>query len=400
MAAASASRLALLLALAAGASAQWSQFTRCQISGTCVSYVLSFTGMQPDTWWSLGTTIPAGLAIAAALNDRANGINLGDIGTIVAGTQSTQVGNNYVLIQRTDNMNLIFRAGDPGVPDFNTDPKNGYFNGPYPGSATSAALLATTNVYMEYSGATTVAEANLIGQRIVANKVKLCADIINRLPSADPWMDGVDVAIKLPVAFPAGPTPLASAIPSVAAGKAATVSNILFVFNIYGVPSTTLASAAGRASLSSALAAAIMVGPNVVANSGSSTGAVSTGRAFDMSTIISSTLTPVTLALTSSGGSSVFYPTSRRLSGAAAATAAAEDEDEAGARSLQQAAPIEWHASVTFASPQVAFQVGKLLITNTIQWGTLLGTELTALDPTNFPAGTVQTGLAQPIMYP
>ena len=208
-------------------------------------------------------------------------------------------------------------------------------------------------------------------------------------------MDGVAVAINLPVSFPAGPTPLASAIPSVAAGAAATVNSILFVFNIYGVSSATLASAAGRNALSTALAAAIMVGPNLVANSGSSTGAVSTGRAFDMTTIISTPLAPVTLALTSSGGSTVFYPTSRRLLGEAAAA------EEAGARGLQAAAaPIEWHVSVVFATPQVAYQVGQLLITNVIQWGTLLATELSTVNPTDFPAGTVQTSLAQPIMYP
>ena len=170
--AALAAGLAAAALLAAPASAQWSQNTRCQLTGTCVTYVLSFTSMQPDTWWSLGTTIPAGKAVGDALNNPANGVNLGDVGTIVEATQTTQVGNNYVLIQRTDNNNLIFRAGDPGVPGSNTDSGVGYFNGPFPGSATAAALLATTNVYFEYSGATTVAEANTIGQRIVANKVR------------------------------------------------------------------------------------------------------------------------------------------------------------------------------------------------------------------------------------
>ena len=165
----------LLLAAALTASlarAQWNQFSRC-LTSPCVTFVLSFTGMQPDTWWSLGTTIPANAAVVAALNNPANGVNLGDITPIVAGTQTVQVGNNLVLVQRMDNNNLIWRAPDPAVPGSLSDPNAGSFNGPQPGSASAAALLATTNVYYQYSGATTVAEANLIGSRIAANKVRV-----------------------------------------------------------------------------------------------------------------------------------------------------------------------------------------------------------------------------------
>jgi hypothetical protein len=224
--------------------------------------------------------------------------------------------------------------------------------------------------------------------------------------------------MTLPVGFPAGPTPLPSAMPSTPAGARATSNVIDFVFNIYGVPSATLISASARAALSSALAAAIMIGPNLVANGGGSSGGESTGRAFDMVTLVNSPLAPTTLTITSSGGSSVLYPTSRRLS-------VAEDE-HASLRALQAGVPIEWHAQVAFTSPSVAYQVGvqlnseaatpsprhvsanavrplntiRILAANTIQWATTLATQLMTQDAADFPPGKVVTSLAQPILYP
>ena len=394
---ASALRLPVLAAGAAAAAAQWNQFTRCALTGTCVTFTLSLSNVQPSAFWSLGTTIPFSEEVVEALNLPANGVNMGDIGNIIPGSQTNQVGLNYVLIQRTDNGDLIYRGADPQVAGSIADTKVGFFNGGGPQYVSQQALLATTNVYYQYSGATTVDEANKIGSRIFINKAKICDHLVAQLAAyqSDPWADGLTCAITMPVGFPAGPTPLPSAAPSIAAGTGATVNYIHFVFNIVGASPAKLSSASGRAALESALAAAIMVGPNFIAGGGTSSGEQSTGRVFDMTTLIKTVLTPSTLSLTSALGSEVYFraTSARRLN-------VAEDQEAAGPRELQSSVPIEWHASVTFGSPQVAFQVGQLLVSNRIAWATTLATSLTAVDAANFPANSVTTSLAQPIMYP
>ena len=362
--------------------------------------MISFTNIQPAAFWSLGTTQVMQSAVAAALNAPANGVNKGDIGLIIACNQNIKVGNSYVLIQRTDNGDLIWRAGDPGELNSNIDPQVGSFNGP-PENISPAGLLTTTNVYYQYSGATTVDEANKIGSRIVANAAAICADIVTRLtPYNDPWADGLGCAITKTVGYPAGPTPLPSAAPSTPPGAKASTNYVDFVFNVLGVSGDKLASSSGRAALEKALEAAIMVGPNLVVNSGASSGSQSTGRAFDMTTIITQPFSTSTRTVTSSLGSSVFYSSSapsRRLAAADEGSA-----EEAHARALQAPVPtaMEWHATVVFQSNAVAYQVGAQLDTNDMAWAKTLAVQLSTLDPVNFPPGTVDTSLAQPIMYP
>ena len=198
-------RLSVLAAGAAAAAAQWNQFTRCQITGTCVTFTLSLSNVQPSAFWSLGTTIPFSEEVADALNLPANGVNTGDIGSIILGSQTNQVGLNYVLIQRSDTGDLIFRGGDPGVAGSIVDTKVGYFNGGGPQYVSAQALLATTNVHYQYSGATTVEEANKIGSRIVTNKA---------MRFTAPLVDGLGLSARAAVVIAGDSTPHAKPHPA------------------------------------------------------------------------------------------------------------------------------------------------------------------------------------------
>lgn len=385
--------LVLLVLAAPAARAQANQWTACQNTGTCVSYTLSLTNIEPSTFWSLGTTLPFNLAVAAALNDPANGVNLGDTGTFEACSQDVLVGNCATLIQRMDTGDIILRSFDPSVPGY--DANAGSFNGPPFGPGNPSNPTAITNIYYQINSLTTAAVANLVGTRIAANAAKICASVRSQLNTAtDPWNRGVSISLTLPVGFPSGPTPAPSALPSPIAGAAARTNVISFVFKVVGVSGGVLSSAAARHALEQALAAAIMVGPSNVGSSGSSGSGHSTGAAFDMSSIILTALTPVTLAVKSLDGAAVLYLSSAVAGGGGSGLGSGSGATAAGTGSFA------WYASVTFDTPQTAFAVGKLLDTNVLQWAALLATEASAIDPVSFPAGVVTTGLAQPIMYP